>query len=92
MKFSEHPSILKINEVVKKQKFSFKATTLTEIEKEISIISIKKANPSNSVSSKELNENVDVCGRILHNIINYGISNNTFDNGMKLADITPISS
>ena len=24
------------------------------------------------------------------NIINYGISNNTFDNGMKLADITHI--
>ena len=89
-KFSHHPSILKINGIVNKQKFSFRATTLTEIEQEISILSIKKANPSNSVSSKELKENVDVCGRILHNIINYGISNNTFDNGMKLADITPI--
>ena len=91
MKFSKHPGILKINEVVNKQKFSFKATTLTEIEKEISILSTKKANPSHSVSSKELKENVDVCGRILHNIINYGISNNTFDNGMKLADNTPHS-
>ena len=66
MKFTEYPSILKNNEVVNKQKFSFKATTQTEMGIGNFYSKYKKAIPSNNVFSKELKENVDVCGRILH--------------------------
>ena len=54
------------------------------------MLNSKKSNPPNSVSTAELKDNIDNCGRILHNIINYGILNNIFDNGMKLAHITHI--
>ena len=33
---------------------------------------------------------MDICSEFLLNIINFGITNATFDEGMKLADITPI--
>ena len=34
--------------------------------------------------------NMDICSELLFNIIHFGITNATFDEGMKLADITPI--
>ena len=33
---------------------------------------------------------MDICSEFLLNIINFGITNATFNEGMKLADITPI--
>ena len=33
---------------------------------------------------------MDICSEFLLNIINFGITNTTFDEGMRLADITPI--
>ena len=32
---------------------------------------------------------MDICSEFLLNIISFGITNATFDEGMKLADITP---
>ena len=33
--------------------------------------------------------NIDICSELL-NIMNFGITNSTFDDGMKFADVTPI--
>ena len=33
---------------------------------------------------------MDICSEFMFNIINFGITNATVDEGMKLADITPI--
>ena len=42
------------------------------------------------VSTFLLKYNIDVSSESLLNMINFGISNSTFDDGMKSADITPI--
>ena len=35
-------------------------------------------------------DNIEICSEFLLNIVNFGVTNSTFDDGMKLADITPI--
>ena len=70
--------------------FSFRTTNICEVEIEIQNLNTNKASPFNSISPKDLKENIETCGNVLHNIINHGIIINTFDNAMKLADITPI--
>ena len=89
-KISAHPSILKIKEVINKSMFSFRTTNICEVEIEIQNLNTNKASPFNSISPKVLKENIEICGNVLHNIINHGIILNTFDNVMKLAEITPI--
>ena len=36
--------------------------------------------------------NIEICSELLLNIVNFGITNSIFDDGMKLADITPAGS
>ena len=51
---------------------------------------VKKASISSSIPPKILKENSDICCESLTNVINNGIANSCFDNGLKLADLTPI--
>ena len=92
LKFSNHPSILMINAIMinSSSSFSFHVTTLTEIENEINNLDTKKSNPINSISAQHLKEHADICGNYLHNIIIFCITNSNFDDGMKLADISPV--
>ena len=50
----------------------------------------KKSNPANSLSAKHLKEHFDICSEFLYEIINHSIRNSKFDDGTKLADITPV--
>ena len=69
--------------------FMFKYCNISEIQNEISNLKNNTAAPSGSVSAPLLKEYKDICGEFLLNIINYGITNSIFDNGMKQADIIP---
>ena len=90
LKFSKHPSILMIKAIELKSTFSFNESSLTEIQREINALDTKKSNPANSVSAKHLKEHIDICSEFLYKIINHNIRNSKFDDGMKLADITPV--
>ena len=89
-KFAKHPSILRINNNVQKGTFIFQIADFDEVHTEISKLKTKVACASNSISSSLLKENIEVCSEYLMNIINFGITTSSFDDGMKLADITPI--
>ena len=88
-KFSSHPSILKIQEMIPKETFSFVEVTVTEVENELSNLNSRKANTSNGIPTKMLKDTSDVCGPVLHFLINQAISDGEFPNELKLADITP---
>ena len=89
-KYSNHPSIKLISENVIKGNFSFIAVSQSDVEKEVRALDAKKASMSSSIPPQFLKENIDVCSKPLTNIINNGISNSYFDNGLKRADLTPI--
>ena len=90
LKYSKHPSILMIKAIELKSTFSFNESSLTEIQSEINALNTKKSNPANSVPVKHLKEHIDICSEFLYEIINHNIRNSKFDDGMKLADSTPI--
>ena len=89
VKYAHHPSIRKIEETIKKGKFSFDTISLEEVQTEINNLDCKKSNPSNCITAKNLKENVDICSEVLHNVITNGISCSIFDDNMKFADIKP---
>ena len=90
-KYSKHPSILKIKEIVKNGPvFTFSETTLDNILKFVGKLKTKKAGTSNDIPTKVLKDNIDICGDYLLNFINYGINTSNFDSNLKLADISPI--
>ena len=91
MKFQNHPSILMIKEIMDQSKFSFNVTTLTEVVKEVNALNINKSNPRNSVSALHLKDNIEICGKVLLEIINKSIISSDFEEAMKLADITPVN-
>ena len=90
LKFSNHRSILMINAIQINSTFSFHLTSLTEILNEINNLNTKISNPENTVSAKHLKEHIDISSNILHEIINFCIIYSKFDDGMELADITPV--
>ena len=90
-KYSQHPSIKLIKENVNiTDKFLFKGTSMEEIQHEIKCLNPQKSNPANTVTSKNLQKYIDICSKPLYDIINRGIETGSFDDGMKLADLTPI--
>ena len=90
-KYSQHPSIKLIRKNVKiSDKFVFKETSLEEIQDEIKSLNPQKSNPAKTVTSKNLQRYVDICSKPLYNIISRGIATGNFDDGMKIADLTPV--
>ena len=90
-KYSQHPSIKLIKDNVHvTEKFCFNNTSLEEVENEIKGLNSKKSNPSNTVTSKNLQNYIDICSKTLYDIISRGIDTGYFDDGMKLADLTPV--
>ena len=90
IKYSEHPSILKIKEIASWPTFTLNLCNINEIENEIIKLNAKTSVSSEHVSAYLLKDYSDICSGFLLNIINYDIMNSTFDDGMKLADITPV--
>ena len=88
--YSDHPSIKLINDNVVKGNFSFEEVSVATIRKKIMSLDDKKATMSSSIPPKILKENIDIFCNPLTAIINSGISNSSFDKGLKLADVIPV--
>ena len=88
--YSDHPSIKLINDNVVKGNFSFEEVSVATIRKQIMSLDDTKASMSTSIPPKILKENIDIFCNPLTVIINSGISNSSFDKGLKLADVTPV--
>ena len=83
-------SILKINEAVEIVIFSFYEIDVSDREFEIKNLNSRKANTFNNLPAKLLNDNWESCNLPFYNIINNGINDTVFDEGLKSADITPL--
>ena len=91
-KYSNHPSILKINEYFvngRQNHFSFKHTTMETVYNEIMSLNLSKASPKDSIPARIIKENCDIFARKLYIDFNFSISSGTYPNNLKLADITP---
>ena len=90
-KFKYHPSIMLIKDKVRLDtSFNFNEATCFEIEEEINRLNPKKASTRNSIPTKILKQNSEVCKQHLTNIINLAIRDGNFPKELKLADATPI--
>ena len=91
-KYSNHPSIKKISEIVKDKKkvFTFKTTHLRDIERIVEKLNTRKSGTYNDIPCFILKEFSDVLCNFITNIINNCISNSNFPKDLKLADITPV--
>ena len=89
-KYSNHPSIININQNVFGTNFSFHETTMSDVENELRKLDTNKACMPNSIPAKALKENSCICSLPLTNIFNNEIKTSFFDDGLKYANITPI--
>ena len=89
-KYDNHPSIILITENVDKGDFSFNTVTLADVEKVVASLDSKKASTRNSIPTRVLKENRNICCEPLTNIINSEITNSSVDSCLKRADVTPI--
>ena len=90
-KYKDHPSILKISEVISQESsFSFKPTDITTVIREISHMDVAKSCPMDSIPSKIIKENSSIFGQKILIDFNYCIKNGIFPSNQKCADITPI--
>ena len=86
-KYSIHPRVLNINIAIRKSAFNFQLCSLEDIQNVILNLKPIVSYPKGRLSSNLFKDNMDICSELLLNIINFGITNATFDEGMKLADI-----
>ena len=89
-KYANHPSIKSITENIVKGDFSFNTVTRHDVEMVITSLDSKKASTRNSIPSRVLKENINICCEPLTNIINFEITNSSSDSCLKRADVAPI--
>ena len=83
-KFSNHPSILKINEQYQNAgSFYFKKVTPDVVDKEIRNLNPKKATTHKNIPPKFLQSNSDICVELLTQIFNDCIENSSFPDELK---------
>ena len=70
--------------------FSFNEIVNSDIEAVIKNLNSRKANTLKNIPAKLLKDNREVCNKPLFNIINNGIKDSMFDEGLKSSDITPV--
>ena len=90
LKFKNHPSILKIKEIVKAENiepFDFIKISTAEMEAEIMKLNVKKATTFKNIPPKILKRSVNVCSPILQDILNSAFDSNEFPDKLKLADV-----
>ena len=88
-KYQNHPSI-KINLEKCNFSFSFKAVSLTDIEKKMKSFNTNKASHSSGTPTKILKQNIDFFSPFILGYVNKSISSSTFHSILKLADIIPV--
>ena len=91
-KFKNHPSIRLIKEnTTSAPNFDFDKVSLSEVEQEIQHLNRNKCGTFESIPTKLLKENSDICSATLLRIWNEQIlESKTFPKNLKLANITPI--
>ena len=87
-KFELHLPILEIRKIVTGPSFSFDTVTLPSVELEIRKLNPNKATACDSIPTKSLVENVDICAPVLHPIVNNGLQDFLFPD--TLADLGPL--
>ena len=89
-KFKNHPSIVKIKEMVNiKTKFSFVNCCAEDMETEIHNLNTNKPTTFNNIPAKILLDSSNICSTFISNIYNESIQNSNFPLPLKKADITP---
>ena len=90
-KYERHPSILKIKEKFKKHEhFYFYHANPDKMLKIIENIDSKKATQQGDIPVKIIKENNFTFSKVLSEVFNFYIDNNTFPNGLKKVDIKPV--
>ena len=89
LKYKRHPSIIKIDNKGIRGNFSITHTTVQNVTDIIMNIDINKATSKESLPAKILKTNVDLFSPILCNYFNSGVTNSSFPNLLKLAEIKP---
>ena len=90
-KYRNHPSVLLIKSRLKNiPSFSFNKVGLPEIERQLNLISPRKATTSNSIPPKLLKSTKTICSETLKTMFNNCLINAEFPNELKLADVTLI--
>ena len=90
-KFKNHPSILKIKEMVSKNnEFKFKKILLNEVEVQVKKLNINKASTFKNIPPKILKANADICCTPLLTLINDCLDKSEFPTELKMADVTAI--
>ena len=89
-KYANHPSIKSIAENIVKGDFSFNTVTLHDVEMVVTSLDSKKASTRNSIPTRVLKENINICCGPLTNIINSEITNSSFGVCLKRAHVAPI--
>ena len=89
--YKYHPSIILINKKVDNQnKFSFEQVTLRDIVKEIKDINPKKSSIKDCIPPKVLKIRSEAIANMLQKLLNKSLETNTFQDSLKLADITTV--
>ena len=89
--YKDHLSIQKIKETFKiKAKFEFNEVSPEEVKKVIKSLNKKKAAISTCIPVKILIDSIDRYLPVLTDIINNSVTNGTFPDELKLAEVTPI--
>ena len=90
-KFQNHPSILKIKEVLQiNETFTFNKTTTKEIETEINRLNPNKATSYDDIPAKILCRNSDLVSPFLCKIYDNSKTSCTFPDPLKIGDVTPV--
>ena len=90
-KYERHPSILKVKEKLKiHDLFSFYHFNPDKMSKIIENIDSKKATQQGDIPVRSIKETKSIFSKVLSEIFNFYIDNNTFPNGLKKADIKPV--
>ena len=74
VKFSNHPSIININNNIEKSSFCFTEILVKDVDTIINDLDSKKACKSNSIPVKLLKEYSSICSEPLTNLINRGFT------------------
>ena len=90
-KYKFYPSILLIiDKIVNQDKFSFKAISSLDMEKQVKLVNLKKATTSDSIPPKILKIVSHALADALHSLFKDMLKTGNFPENLKLADISPV--
>ena len=89
--YEKHPSILKIKEKVQiNETFSFKKTSINEVEHEISRLNKNKTTSYDDIPAKVLCSSSDIVSPIISKIYDNIKTNCVFPDPLKMGNVTPV--